>query len=39
MAGAPGIAAPMIGGLHTATLLALVVLPVLDDLWRRGKRP
>lgn len=32
------IAAPMIGGLFTATLLALIVIPVLYDLWRRGRQ-
>jgi len=29
------IAAPMIGGMVTSTILTLVVLPVLYDLWRR----
>ena len=29
------IAAPMVGGLITATLLALVVIPVIYSLWRR----
>ncbi len=34
------IAAPMIGGMVTSTLLTLIVIPVLYDLWRRrGIRP
>ena len=31
------IAAPMIGGMITSTILTLVVIPVLYYLWRRGK--
>lgn len=31
------IAAPMIGGMVTATLLTLVVIPVLYYLWRRRR--
>jgi Cu(I)/Ag(I) efflux system membrane protein CusA/SilA len=30
------IAAPMVGGMVTATLLALIVIPVLYHMWRRG---
>ncbi len=31
------IAAPMIGGMVTATALTLIVIPVLYYWWRRGK--
>ncbi|HYU27738.1 MAG TPA: efflux RND transporter permease subunit, partial [Gemmatimonadales bacterium] len=29
------IAAPMVGGMVTSTVLTLLVIPVLYDLWRR----
>ena len=31
------IAAPMVGGMLSATLLTLVVIPALFLLWRRGR--
>jgi Cu(I)/Ag(I) efflux system membrane protein CusA/SilA len=31
------IAAPMVGGLVTSTVLTLVILPVIYDIWKQGK--
>jgi len=32
------IAAPLVGGMLTAPLLSLILLPVIYERWQRGKR-